>query len=40
MIDAGKMNAVDFHQPVRSILIVVIAGIGDLVLASPSFLAI
>jgi lipopolysaccharide heptosyltransferase II len=40
MIDAGKMNAVDFHQPVRSILIVVIAGIGDLVLASPSFRAI
>jgi len=40
MIDAGKINAFDFHEPVRSILIVLIAGIGDLVLASPSFRAI
>ncbi len=40
MIDAGRINAIDSHQPVRSILIVLIAGIGDVVLASASFRAI
>lgn len=40
MREAGKMNAAQSHQPRRSILIVLIAGIGALVLASPSIRAL
>ncbi len=40
MRESGKMNAAQSQQPGRSILIVLIAGIGDLVLASPSLRAL
>ncbi|MHB8829694.1 MAG: glycosyltransferase family 9 protein [Syntrophales bacterium] len=40
MCSAGRTNTKDSPQSVESILLVLIAGIGDVVLASPSFRAI